>query len=433
MATQEGTIPGRFQAPSTLLKVLAEDTLVVSYRPQFARMTGSVMAAILLQQLLHRWMQAGRQAFYKFKEPCKHSDYRTGDSWCEELAFTRREFDSALSLIGTKVTKGCSKNDLMTYCWPGLPAEPDSENYRAVWSEIMRHVVIYWTDANRVTWYWLNETLLERVISVTYSGNVHFRRYIYKGGKRLYLGKGGKRRQRVKAKSAVTCSAESPPSVVVDSDSPSESGSQQQQRDPTPAEHEAFRDLSIGEPVWRPWMEHPPKHVLACVLHASEEPGVTNPVGLLRAMLEREQGAPGRQYIDRAERVLAGEPEPDPYQAALEAQAAVNPPPALPPPETDPDGSLNKAAGSGRLTWREVWIAVRGQLELQLSQSAFEIYIRGLRPLRYADCVLTVRAHTSSHVSWLDEHDPVSEPASRLAGLPVVVRYVAPEAEVAHA
>jgi hypothetical protein len=419
-------------APSTLLKILAEDTLVVSYRPQFARMTGSVMAAILLQQLLHRWMQAGRQAFYKFKEPCKHGDYRTGDSWCEELAFTRREFDNALSLIGTKVTKGCSKNDLMTYCWPKLPADSASEEYRSAWSDIMRHVVIYWTDANRVTWFWLNETLLERAIAVTYSGNARFRRYLYKGGKRLYLGKGGKRRQRVKAQSAVTSKAESPPSVVVDdSDSDFESGSQQQQRDPTPAEQDVFRDLLIGEPVWRPWMDHPPEHVLACVLHARQEPGVTNPVGLLRVMLEQAKGAPGKQYVERARRMLAGQPEPDPYQVALEVQAAANPPPPLPPPELEPDASLDAPAGASRLTWREVWLAVRNQLELQLNARTFEV-LRDARPVAFVDGVLTVQVRRACDAARLEASDPVREHVVRLVGEPSEVRYVCGETEPVH-
>jgi hypothetical protein len=431
MTTQDETTPVGRPAPSALLKVLAEDTLVIGYRPHFARMTGSVMAAILLQQLLHRWMQAGRQAFYKFKEPCKHSDYRTGDSWCEELAFTRREFDNALSLIGTKVTRGSSKNDLMTYRWPGLPAEPDSENYRAVWSEIMRHVVIYWTDSNRATWYWLNETLLERVITVTYSGNARFRRYIYKGGKRLYLGKGGKRHQRVKAESAVTSKAESPPSVVVDSDSFPDPGSQQQQRDPTPQEREAFKALALQETVWRTWMDHPPELVLACVLHTGQESGVANPVGLLRAMLEQGKGAPGQQYIERAKRVLAGEPEPDPYQAALEAQAAANPPPALLPPVIEPDASLDATAGSSRLTWRQVWLAVRNQLELQLNTRTFEV-LRDARPVGFVDGVLTVQVRRACDAARLEAIDPVSEHVVRLVGEPVAVRYEAPT-EVVHA
>jgi hypothetical protein len=114
--------------------------------------------------------------------------------------------------------------------------------------------------------------------------------------------------------------------VVVDSESESESDSksQQQQRDPTPAEREAFRGLLLGEPVWRGWMDHPPEYVLACVLHAGGEPNVTNPVGLLRAMLEQGNGAPSKRYMEQAVRVLAGNPEPDSHDGSyyLESEFA---------------------------------------------------------------------------------------------------------------
>jgi hypothetical protein len=35
---------------------------------------------------------------------------------------------------------------------------------------MIQHLVIYWTDSNRMTWYWLNETLLEKAIVQTLSG-----------------------------------------------------------------------------------------------------------------------------------------------------------------------------------------------------------------------------------------------------------------------
>jgi hypothetical protein len=218
---------------------------------------------------------------------------------------------------------------------------------------------------------------------------------------------------------------------VVDSDSGIPPGDQQQQRDPTPAEHSAFRELLIGEPVWRPWMVHPPELVLACVLHAGQEPGVTNPVGLLRAMLEQAKGAPGKQYVDRAVRLLAGEPEPDPYQAALAVQAAANLPPPLP-PELEPDASLDAMAGSSRLTWREVWLAVRNQLELQLNARTFEV-LRDARPVRFVDGVLTVRVRRACDVTRLAAVDPVREHVRRLVEQPITVRYVTADPEPVHA
>jgi hypothetical protein len=94
-----------------LSDLLSEAEGAVSYRPQLARITGSVTAAILLQQIVYHWNAQGRTAFYKFKEPCDSPYYQAGQSWCEELAFTRHEFDGALGLIATKVTRGL-KNGL---------------------------------------------------------------------------------------------------------------------------------------------------------------------------------------------------------------------------------------------------------------------------------------------------------------------------------
>jgi hypothetical protein len=126
-----------------ILNLLDEDSYTISYRPAFARLAGSVTAGILLQQVFYRWTRHGREPFYKFKEPCQHKDYQPGDSWCEELAFTRREFDGANSEIGTKVTHGQKKADLMAYAWPDLPDDQTSVEYKKAWQEAVRHVVIY--------------------------------------------------------------------------------------------------------------------------------------------------------------------------------------------------------------------------------------------------------------------------------------------------
>lgn len=79
---------------------------------------------------------------------------------------------------------------------------------------------------------------------------------------------------------------------------------QQQQRDPTPIERELFSAQSIPEPVWRGWMTASAEQVVACLLHVTGEPNVTNPVGLARAMLEREQSAPAPKYVQAARRKL---------------------------------------------------------------------------------------------------------------------------------
>ena len=80
-------------------KLLAMDKTVILYRPQFNSFTGSPLATILLSQVAYWWDKSGAKPFYKFKEPCNHKMYKKGDSWCEELGFTRRLFDSALRFL----------------------------------------------------------------------------------------------------------------------------------------------------------------------------------------------------------------------------------------------------------------------------------------------------------------------------------------------
>lgn len=80
-------------------KLLAMDKTVILYRPQFNSFTGSPLATLLLSQIAYWWDKSGAKPFYKFKEPCNHKMYKKGDSWCEELGFTRRLFDSALRFL----------------------------------------------------------------------------------------------------------------------------------------------------------------------------------------------------------------------------------------------------------------------------------------------------------------------------------------------
>lgn len=93
--------------------ILRDDKTVINYRPSLNKLTGSVTATILLQQIIFRWKE---EAFYKFKAPCTHRLYRKGDSWIEELGFTLKEFDGAVSklksskLVSTKITQ-----DRLTY------------------------------------------------------------------------------------------------------------------------------------------------------------------------------------------------------------------------------------------------------------------------------------------------------------------------------
>jgi len=126
------------------LDIIAEDRRAIAYRPSFARALDSVMAAILLQQIIHWYGAAGKKPFYKFKQPCNHDDYRDGDSWTEELVFSRHEFDDALALIGFKITTGKSREDA-----------PDA-------------LVYYWTDLNRKTFYEVNASGFRKMAANLY-------------------------------------------------------------------------------------------------------------------------------------------------------------------------------------------------------------------------------------------------------------------------
>jgi hypothetical protein len=61
-------------------RLMAEDKEMIAYWPKLNRITGSVLASVLLQQANYRFVNNGEQPFYKFRALCKHSLYRLGDS-----------------------------------------------------------------------------------------------------------------------------------------------------------------------------------------------------------------------------------------------------------------------------------------------------------------------------------------------------------------
>lgn len=123
-----------------IFKIFANDKRLILYRPEWRQVTGSVLSTILLSQMLYWWDKMGRKPFYKFKEPCKHQLYKQGESWVEELGFSKKEFDNALKNIATR------KSDTTK-----------EETY-----------ITYWTDINRVTHYSINEDILEPVLRGIY-------------------------------------------------------------------------------------------------------------------------------------------------------------------------------------------------------------------------------------------------------------------------
>ncbi len=118
-----------------LLNNLDSDNNRISYRRDWNKITGSVTATILLQQVYYWYKINDFKPFYKFKcapsKPHKLYNPDKPDDWCSELGFTEREFDGALKRIGFKYTQK-TKNQKHS------------------------QLVEFWTDSSRVTHYKLN-------------------------------------------------------------------------------------------------------------------------------------------------------------------------------------------------------------------------------------------------------------------------------------
>ena len=129
--------------------LIFEDKNVISYRPNFVKITGSVISAIFLQQVHYWWNKSGKEPFYKFKDCCEHPKYRAGDSWIEELGFRKKEFEVARNNVATKIVKGVSKTDsLKIYD--------------------VKHLILYWTNRENLTYYQLNQDVFDELMLNAY-------------------------------------------------------------------------------------------------------------------------------------------------------------------------------------------------------------------------------------------------------------------------
>ncbi|MDD2838447.1 MAG: hypothetical protein PHX59_05775 [Sulfuricurvum sp.] len=81
-----------------ILQLLAADREILLYRKELNKITKKVTATILLQQMIY-WHTKMGGSFYKFIEPCKNDAYNEGDSWCEELGFSVKEFTTAYKTL----------------------------------------------------------------------------------------------------------------------------------------------------------------------------------------------------------------------------------------------------------------------------------------------------------------------------------------------
>jgi len=145
----------------SLLNTLNGDSRVIAYRPElrniFSGKRLSATSTILFQQILFRFKPDKNKKgieFYKFKEPCEHRLYREGDSWVEELGFTKKEFDTALKHIAYGFSK--SKE------------ETKVDGYKTLEDCCRENAIVYRIDSNRLTHYYVNEALVNQMIEDLY-------------------------------------------------------------------------------------------------------------------------------------------------------------------------------------------------------------------------------------------------------------------------
>lgn len=79
---------------------VAKMASAITYYPELNSITGSVTSSILLSQLEYWFGKTKGKPFYKFLEPCINNPlYKKGDSWTEELHFSKAEFRTASKRI----------------------------------------------------------------------------------------------------------------------------------------------------------------------------------------------------------------------------------------------------------------------------------------------------------------------------------------------
>lgn len=81
----------------------------IKFYPCVKSAIGCEKAALLLERMEY-WFKRYSAGFYKFVEPCLHPLYREGDSWSEEIGFSRKIFVKAFDVIGVRYK---SKTDFL--------------------------------------------------------------------------------------------------------------------------------------------------------------------------------------------------------------------------------------------------------------------------------------------------------------------------------
>jgi len=126
--------------------LLAKTARAIPYNGFLRPICKSVTSAILFQQLEY-WFDKQDDKFYKFLEPCKNTAYKEGDSWIEELSFSKDEFRGAFDNIGVRYS---SKKEY-DLC-------PD-DKFQGMF------YLSYHDKIKGMTWYMRNNELIEKTIN----------------------------------------------------------------------------------------------------------------------------------------------------------------------------------------------------------------------------------------------------------------------------
>lgn len=80
---------------------LSKSLYYIKFYPGIKSSIGCEKATLILGRLEY-WFEKYKNGFYKFVEPCHHPLYREGDSWHEEIGFSRKIFAKAFDLVGVR-------------------------------------------------------------------------------------------------------------------------------------------------------------------------------------------------------------------------------------------------------------------------------------------------------------------------------------------
>ncbi len=144
-----------------IMRLFSNNDEVRLYRPILKRIAGSTNAAIFLSQLIYWSNINDHKWFYKFNGPCSHEDYREGDSWEEELLFSRKEVLTVKKNIVMTVGD-TTKNKYLKEYGEDLYLEK-------LQHDIDNALVISYQTPNRLTYYKVNMVKINKLLSKLYA------------------------------------------------------------------------------------------------------------------------------------------------------------------------------------------------------------------------------------------------------------------------